>query len=433
MDNTNYILTEENVKIITAKNVKNKIIERATNRKMKEGLLEEFITSYFVEAGQPAPNSKRLLKLATGIKSYISFLTSGKVAKHNKDNAILSVPRDFTKQFFLNNAGVKVSNTEVKLINSLLLINVEKHCYNNTFTKNKNTWCAGYILNKTMIENINSISTTKEDVLPREYKILKDSQNVYSFNSDFDFTITYGNNKNINVKSTEVTLDNIDDLQEKDLIINVWEKLSNIPKIVKKLETQKRRIQKLADNNAIRKETCSLKLAQLDTALSMIAFMNDNEYWIDIYRVSRDGRFYAMGSNFQNIPKFIRNIIFNECVEIDQKAAQLQIVCDLSPNSESKEILAGYLQNQDEHHEVIKLEGGGGKKWFKKRRSAALRGAIFSDVCKSSVATQICNAILELVEGIDWTTIHIEERRRTLQLVGNEQCLVWLHDGCIVR
>lgn len=433
MFNTNYNLTEENVKILTQKNVNNKIIERATNRKMKHGLLEEFIANYYIESGLCRPNNKKQVKLANGIKSYISVLTSGRISKHNKDGMLLSVPREFTKSFFLNNAKVKLSNPEVKVINSLVLINMEKHCYNNTFSKNKSSWSAGYMINNNMIQKINSISSSSEDVLPREYNILKDSKTVYSFNSDFDFTITYGNNRNIKVNSTELNVDNIDDLNEDDVIVNVWEKLKNIPKIVKKLQTQKTRFQKLTENAKMRFETSSLKIAQLDTALTMLKFMENNEYWIDVYRVSKDGRIYAMGSNFQNIPKFIRNIVFNECIEVDQKAAQLQIICDLSEECEAKTILSDYLSNQSEHHDVIKLEGGGGKKWIKKRRNAALRGKIFSDVIKSSVAAHICESIRLLSSKIDWETIHREERRRTLELLGNLQCLVWLHDGAIAR
>lgn len=426
----NYNTNEEKIKLFF-KNIKNNFVVRANYRKLKEGLLEEFITNLWIENGLSAPTTRKLTNLVSGIKSYVSFLLSDRVQHHNKDNSLLAIPSNFTRIYFKNHCNLGLKNTEISIINKLLLINIQQHAFANS--SSNNSWSNGYIINRKNIEHILSLSTSTEDTLPREYFLLRDANRVFSFNSDKSFTLTYGNNRNIKINSTCINPDNIDELEENDLVINIFEKLKNTDKIVNKLQKLKLNIEKAVVNKKINYNTGCLRIAQIDSALSMLNFMETNEYWIDIYRVAGDGRLYALGANWQCIPKFIRKIVFFQCIERDQTAAQLQIICDLSDNCAEKEIVKKYLSNQNETLSTIKEENGKGKKWFKIRRSAAIRGHIFSDVLTSIEATSVCNSLKILASKLDWSIIIKEERRRTLELVSNNEILVWLHDGVIVR
>jgi hypothetical protein len=311
--------------------------------------------------------------------------------------------------------------------------------------KQYTSFSAGYILNPDVINeylNLDKMDNSVNSKVNRLYTILKGAMekgaNVYTFNNSDDLILDFGPQRKITVKGQQLNLDNIDNLITGDLVFNLIDFTGfEINKIVDRLKQFSQKI-----NKDVQKKRCSLSKfqnlkLQIDLLLQMFEVIEETGYYIDIYKVGeKEGRLYAMGITFQNISKVLRKIIFHGFTEVDQKAAQPQIIHDLSDEGEDKEILGQYLQNQNEFHEIIKMECGLGKKAFKKRRSCAVRGKIFHNdkmVRDSQLAKTVLTAIKNLVSKLQFSQIIKEERRRTMELIGQNTLLVWLHDGAIIK
>ena len=305
------------------------------------------------------------------------------------------------------------------------------------------TFSKGYILNLNTIHewlNFGRMSNVVDNKILSLYNTLKNKEitnKIYSFNQSENFIADFGPQRKIKIESLKVDESNIDNLKAGDLIFNIMRMPENFnwELVIKQLKNKKSKVMNLKNER--------LNL-EIDYLLDILSMFQSHGYYVDLYRVAEDGRLYAQGMAFQNISKKLRKIIFHinhnsQILEIDQKAAQPQIIHDLSVDCLEKEILGQYLQNSNDFHDIIQKECGLGKKAFKKRRSCAVRGHIFENdkIKNSELGLAVLMAIKTLVAKLDFNEIIREERRRTFEKMNLEnsdlKILVWLHDGVIVK
>ncbi len=396
------------------------------------------------------------------------------------EETVLAISQDFTKRF-ANNGGLKLKNSEIALIHKMLLVEVQKSCYQQNFKVAENeannntnnqlfinsisgtheptcsndkefaysTFSKGYRINKEFIkfwQKLKNSDGNIENKINATYNLIKSSidknQQIYSFNRDENFVLDFASGRKIEISSIKIDENNCDNLKTDDLIFNQIDFNGfNIDSIITKLIKKHNRLASdvLKKRRSFNKAQ-HLKL-QIQYVLGMMEFIKEYGYWIDLYRVAENGRLYAQGISFQNISKEIRKIVFNitknsDINEVDQTAAQLHCLVAISEDCESKSILENHLNNtKSSDEEKIQIECGIGKKAWKTKRNCALNGFIhlYDKIQKSETGMKLLIAIKDLAAKVDVKNIIKEERRRTFEIIGNSTILVWLHDGAIIK
>jgi hypothetical protein len=393
----------------------------------------------------------------------------------------LSISLAFTKAFF-KNFGIALKDIEASLIRKTLLIEVQSHKFyadeekqdaattqinnklNEIFDRSISSthrptsseeaqieniqdfksYSKGYYVNRGFIKFWQQLKMDEgqiESKISQTYNLIKENLDkgsaVYSFNKDLDFVLDFASGRHLSIKSIKLDKNNCDKLETGNLVFNqINSSVFDIKKIKSRLEAKQNR---LADD--VLKGKRSFEKAQhldlqIDILINMFNFMQEFGYWIDLYRVGKNGRLYAQGITFQNISKELRAIVFpkSKFENRDQVAAHPNIIYDLSEDCDEKKVLGIYLENIDRYHAVIKEECGLGKKAIKKRRSYATQGYVFKNdvMLKSECGKELLLAIQSLYLKLDPKEIVREEIKRTFGLIGDSEIMSWLHDGAIV-
>jgi len=418
-------------------------------------------------------------ELATKINQILNLSNRSisSIQRETSSEAItLSISLAFTKAFF-KNFGISLMDIEASLIRKTLLIEVQSHKFNsqdeeqdknniNTDISNRSissihrstssedtktdiiqdlkSYSKGYYVNRDFIKFWQQLKMNEgqiESKISQTYNLIKENldkgSSVYSFNKDLDFVLDFASGRYLSIKSIRLNENNCDKLETGNLVFNqIDASVFDIKKIKTRLKNkQNRLVDDVLKGKRSFEKSQHLDL-QIDVLINMFNFMEECGYWIDLYRVGKNGRLYAQGITFQNISKELRAIIFpkSKFENRDQVAAHPNIIYDLSKDCDEKKVLGIYLENIGQYHAVIKEECGLGKKAIKKRRSYATQGYVFKNdvMLKSECGKQLLLAIQSLYLKLDPKEIIKEEMRRTFGLIANSEMISWLHDGAIV-
>ena len=403
-----------------------------------------------------------------------------KIKKIVDTETVYALPRNFVIEVAKKSCDLKLHQTEVPIILSMMCDIVQGKWNETVATDNKNnsnnnniyhsllsvqpehtttqaidfdtqyelpeSYCYGYRLKpnfEKMWQGLKAVDGTVHTKIARDYKHLKDAvennKKIYSFNRSENWAMYYGPKREIAVNALMVDKDNIDDLNEGDIVVNVinfngfdWDK------IISKINRLKNRLVQDVLNKRRSWFKAQLLEGKIEYLMGMIDFIREKGYYVDLYEVSPCARLYAKGITFQNLSKELRKIVFYGFVELDQKCAHLNILKFLSETQ--SDLIDEYLSDMDKAHEIIKQETGKGKRAFKKLRSMALNGKIYTKnwkgqtmIGEDTFTFKLLSAIVEMSKTVSKVEIHKEERRRTLALCEGREILQWLHDGAIVR